>query len=123
MKTTDLKIQFNKSGSGSLTPRVTLPASWIEELNITPEDREVIVTLLDDSIVIRKSIQNAGTLENAIDERVKNISFNKSGNKSKSTTTRIIIPMIYVKHLDLDPENRDALVTFENNMITIEKQK
>lgn len=123
MKTTDLKIQFNKSGSGSLTPRVTLPASWIEELNITSENREVIVTLLDDSIVIRKSIPDAGTLENAIDERVKNISFNKSGNKSKSITTRIILPMIYVKHLDLDLENRDVLVTFENNMITIEKQK
>lgn len=54
-----LKVSFNKSGGTSsrngITTRLTLPTSWIKELGITEEDREVIVKVEDDRIVIKKN--------------------------------------------------------------------
>ncbi|MDK2584237.1 AbrB/MazE/SpoVT family DNA-binding domain-containing protein [Romboutsia sedimentorum] len=50
----NLKISFTKSGSGSESTRVSLPIKWIRELGITPDDREVEVTLEDDKIIISK---------------------------------------------------------------------
>lgn len=55
-----LNVTFNKSGGNSsrngVTTRITLPVSWIRELGITEEDREVIVILEEDKIVIRKLV-------------------------------------------------------------------
>lgn len=51
----DLKVTFNKGGSGSMSSRITLPISWIRDhLGITPEKRDVEVTLEDDKIIIKK---------------------------------------------------------------------
>ena len=50
----ELNIIFTKSGAGSTTTKLTLPISWINKLNITKEEREVIVTLEEDRIVIKK---------------------------------------------------------------------
>ena len=50
----DLKITFTKGGSGSTTCKLGIPVKWIKELNITPEDRDVEVTLDDDKIIIEK---------------------------------------------------------------------
>lgn len=36
-----LKISFNKSGSGSITKRLTLPSRIIADMGITDEEREV----------------------------------------------------------------------------------
>lgn len=53
-----LKVTFNKSGGTSsrngITTRVTLPTSWIKELGITEENREVIAILEDNKIIIQK---------------------------------------------------------------------
>lgn len=51
-----LKISFNKSGSGSITKRLTLPSSIISDMGITDKEREVEV-IYDDStkeITIKK---------------------------------------------------------------------
>ena len=54
----DLKVTFNKSGGTSsrngVTTRLTLPTSWVRELGITEEDREVEIELVDKSIIIKK---------------------------------------------------------------------
>lgn len=124
METRNLRVQFNKSKSGSISPRVSLPTSWMEKMDITLEDREVIVALLDNNIAIRKNAPGMVISENSIEERVKNMSFSKSGNKSKSTTVRIILPMTFVQHLGLNMENRDIEVTLDDdNTIIIQKQK
>ena len=51
-----LNIIFNKSGGsagrGAVTPRLTLPVSWIKELGITEEFREVTAKLEDGKIII-----------------------------------------------------------------------
>lgn len=48
------RVTFNKSGSGSKSGRVTIPATLLEVLNITEEDREVEITYIDGKIVIEK---------------------------------------------------------------------
>lgn len=54
MRKRKLNIQFAKSGSGSRTTRLTLPVSFIDELKITEEDREVNVMLINNKIIITK---------------------------------------------------------------------
>ena len=52
------KIIFNKSGGNAkgnaITNRITIPTAWIKYLNITEKDREVIIKLIDNKIVIEK---------------------------------------------------------------------
>ncbi|EGT4247148.1 TPA: AbrB/MazE/SpoVT family DNA-binding domain-containing protein [Clostridioides difficile] len=49
-----LRVTFNKSGKGSFTPRLILPMSWIKEMNISPDERDVLVTFEDGKIIIEK---------------------------------------------------------------------
>lgn len=55
-----LKVSFNKSGGTSsrngITTRITLPTSWIKELGITEENREVIAILDNNKIIIKPKI-------------------------------------------------------------------
>lgn len=56
-----LKVTFNKSGGTSsrngVTTRLALPTSWVKELGITEENREVIAKLEDGKIVIEPKIE------------------------------------------------------------------
>lgn len=54
MEERELNISFSKSGSGSYTPRVSLPASWIKEMDIDKENRKVKVTFENNEIRIKK---------------------------------------------------------------------
>lgn len=36
-----LNVIFNKSGSGSITPKLNIPMSWIRSMGVSKEDREV----------------------------------------------------------------------------------
>lgn len=38
-----LKISFNKSGRGTFTPKIALPISYINDMGITMDDRNVKV--------------------------------------------------------------------------------
>ena len=52
-----LKVSFNKIGGtarNGIIARVTIPISWIKELGITEEDREIIAKLEDNKIIIEK---------------------------------------------------------------------
>ncbi|VIB43238.1 putative PemI [Clostridioides difficile] len=49
-----LKVLLSKSGSGSLSPKISLPATWINEMNITQEEREVEVYFENNEIRIKK---------------------------------------------------------------------
>lgn len=53
-----LKIMMNKAGGtagkNSYNCRVSLPNSWINEMGITKEDREVNVTFENGKIIIEK---------------------------------------------------------------------
>ncbi|WP_315169467.1 AbrB/MazE/SpoVT family DNA-binding domain-containing protein [Metaclostridioides mangenotii] len=49
-----LKVLFSKSGSGSTTTKITLPITWIKEMGINEDSREVEVTFEDNKITIQK---------------------------------------------------------------------
>lgn len=49
-----LKVLFSKSGSGSTTTKITLPITWIKEMGIDEENREVEVSFDNGKIVIQK---------------------------------------------------------------------
>lgn len=54
MDTRKINISFAKSGSGSRTARAILPIKWIDKLEITPENKDVLITLYENSIIIHK---------------------------------------------------------------------
>lgn len=53
-ETRNLNIIFNKSGNGYYNPRVSLPSSWIKEMGIDMENREIEVTFNGKEIIIKK---------------------------------------------------------------------
>lgn len=52
------KVIFNKSGGtaskNAITNRVTIPTTWIQKMNITHDDREVILRFENGVITIEK---------------------------------------------------------------------
>ena len=54
MEKRELRVSFSKSGAGNLTPRLSLPALWIKEMDINLENREVEVVFENNEIIIRK---------------------------------------------------------------------
>lgn len=56
MEERELNIIFNKSGSGSMNTKVSLPITWIKQMGITEQDRQVIATYNEkkQEIVIKK---------------------------------------------------------------------
>lgn len=52
------KVIFNKSGGtaskGGITNRITVPTSWIKDMGITPENREVKLVFDGEKIIVKK---------------------------------------------------------------------
>ena len=53
------KVLFNKPGGtaskNSVMARLTLPPEYVKELGITPEDKEVLISLEENKIIIEKA--------------------------------------------------------------------
>lgn len=54
MEQRKLKISFNKSGSGSISTSIRLPITWIKEMGIDKDNRDVEVHFDKDKIIIKK---------------------------------------------------------------------
>ena len=58
MKTRKRKIMINKAGGtagkNSVNYRVSLPAPWMQKIGIDEDDRDVMLYLEDDRIIIEK---------------------------------------------------------------------
>ena len=48
------KVSFRKSGSGSMTPSITIPITWLRDLGIDMDNRDIIIYKTDKSIIIQK---------------------------------------------------------------------
>lgn len=48
-------MMFNKNGNGADTTRITIPVVWAKQLGFTPENREGILTLDENKIILKKS--------------------------------------------------------------------
>lgn len=49
-----IRIYFNKAGSGSYTPKITLPSTLVREMGIVQENREAKVNFSNNKIIIEK---------------------------------------------------------------------
>lgn len=49
-----VKIQFGKAGNGYDNPRISLPVKWLRQLGFTKEERNAIIYLKNNSIIIKK---------------------------------------------------------------------
>ena len=47
-------IMFNKNGNGFSTTRISLPVTWVKKLNLSEENRQVLISLEKNKILIRK---------------------------------------------------------------------
>lgn len=43
-ETRDLKMMFSKSGSGNITPRISLPMTWVKHMGMDLDERDIEVT-------------------------------------------------------------------------------
>lgn len=54
----ELKIMFNKSGGtaskNSYSPKISIPKSWIDDMGITLDEREIIASYENKKITIEK---------------------------------------------------------------------
>ncbi|WP_373076420.1 AbrB/MazE/SpoVT family DNA-binding domain-containing protein [Fusobacterium mortiferum] len=56
MEKRELKISFGKSGSGSISPKLSIPKSFLDKIGVTQEEREIELLVNEDTkeIIIRK---------------------------------------------------------------------
>lgn len=54
-----LNIIFNKSGSGSINTKISLPKKWIDTLELNEENRSIIAEFKEDTkeIILKKALQ------------------------------------------------------------------
>lgn len=73
MEKRKLNISFNKSGRGSISPRINLPTTWVKEMGITQDEKEVNVYFVNGEIIITKKeiekIEGADKFELMIKEK------------------------------------------------------
>ncbi len=54
----ELKVMFNKSGGtaskNSYSPKISIPKAWLDDMEITLDEREVIAVYEDKKIIIKK---------------------------------------------------------------------
>lgn len=55
METRTLRVSFNKSGAGNITPKLALPALWIKEMGLNIENRNVEVVFENNQITIKSN--------------------------------------------------------------------
>lgn len=54
MESRNMNIIFNKAGSGSISTKVSIPISWIRQMGISQDDRNVVLEFDREKIIIRK---------------------------------------------------------------------
>ena len=87
MKVRKQNISFLKSGSGSLNSRIMLPITWVRELGLSQEEREVYIYQIGEEIVIRKTPMNFDKKEAA------KIAFEE--------VKQIILTKQYIEHVEI----------------------
>lgn len=112
-------IQFTKAGNGSITPRISLPASWVEKLGVTQENKNILTFQFENGdILISKTFKREGIMEEKLKEeafnfgvKAKKILIEQNKNKKlnyyitnilKELKTEKLGVMYYILNLCLD---------------------
>lgn len=49
-----LNVSFGKSGRGTISPKLSIPKSFLDQLGVNEQEREIIIQVIGDEITIRK---------------------------------------------------------------------
>lgn len=60
-------VIFNKSGSGNLTTKIAVPMSWLTQMGVSQEDKEVEIIFDGETIIIKKEFQEGREMKNTIE--------------------------------------------------------
>ncbi len=52
MKTRILKVSFGKSGSGSVNTKISIPKKHLDEMGVSPDEREVLMSYDEEKKII-----------------------------------------------------------------------
>lgn len=55
MEKRNLKLIINKDGHGTINYKLSLPKTWINKMNLSEENRNVIVSFDENKIIIEKA--------------------------------------------------------------------
>ncbi|WP_252249149.1 hypothetical protein [Clostridium sp. VAP23] len=112
------KISFNKTGKYSRTAKVNLPKKIYEQLNITEDDRDIEMNVVENKIIIKKVSKNY--IKQCSTDIIKGkIVFNKSGKDSR--TARFNLPKKIYEQLNITEDDRDIEMNVVENKIVINK--
>ncbi|WP_294065205.1 hypothetical protein [uncultured Fusobacterium sp.] len=62
MEKKDKSIQFSKSGNGAISPRISIPNSWIEKLGVTEDDKKVTTVQFSNGDILITKDFNQGEI-------------------------------------------------------------
>ena len=138
------KVTFNRSGSGSVSGKVVIPAAFLEILKITKEERDIEITLEGNKIIIEKGISNMkkelednlADLGYVVGERIREekdwfieeftklTSGDKDGQKAKELAVKAAtiaiqpIPRLFIKDVSVIRENWDLVLSYFGGVYT-----
>ncbi|WP_055667483.1 hypothetical protein [Desnuesiella massiliensis] len=132
------KVTFNRSGSGSVSGKVVIPAAFLEILKITKDERDIEITLEGNKIIIEKGVTNIKKelevnlteMGYAVGERIRNEKdwfieeFTKLTNgvkdaqKAKELAVKVAtiamepVPRLFIKDTSVIYENWDLVLSY-----------
>ena len=54
MEQRELKVIFTKSGSGSISTKLSIPKKWVDKMGITQNEKGILAEFVEDKIIISK---------------------------------------------------------------------
>ncbi len=51
------KVAFSKSGTGHITPKISIPIEWIREMGINDDNKEIVLKFISETkeIILKKA--------------------------------------------------------------------
>ena len=115
------KVTFNKSGSGSETGRLIIPALMLKILDIKDSkedtDRRISITFVDNKIRIKK--QKDKVDDDTYNKASSVVTFYSSGKSSRSG--KVIIPVDMLQRLKITRGDNEVNINIENDEIIVSK--
>lgn len=115
------KVTFNKSGSGSETGRLIIPALMLKILDIKDSkedtDRRISISFVDNKIRIKK--QKDKVDDDTYNKASSVVTFYSSGKSSRSG--KVIIPVDMLQRLKITRGDNEVNINIENDEIIVSK--
>lgn len=93
MEIRNAKMVVNKSGSGSSTFRATLPATWIREMGLSENVRDLKLTFDTEKIIIEKDMEEFNLKKENLMKKINGLIDEKILNTGKMGTEEVTVSL------------------------------